>query len=82
MLWILLCLKKLIFLVCPPGLLISVFPSVPNRTKKASLFPSSTDACDDGISCIPLFSAEVFRIFKEKCISVLGSPLSNARIEV
>jgi len=34
------------------GRLTSVFPSIQNRTKKAALFPSSTDVCDGGISCI------------------------------
>lgn len=76
MLWILLHLKKFTFLVCPPGL--SVF-SLPFKTgqKRLPYFPEALLFVLVLLVVSFFFSAEMFRIFKEKrflrTCGVLGS---------
>lgn len=73
MLWILLHLKKFTFLVCPPGL--SVF-SLPFKTgqKRLLYFPEALLFVLVLLVVSFFFSAEMFRIFKEKwTCGVLGS---------
>lgn len=79
-LWILVRLKKLTCLMCPPGLFISVFPSIRNRTKKASLFPSSTDVCGGDISCTSS-QLRCLGFLRKNRLLMCSYLLPNARME-
>lgn len=80
MLWILLSLKKLTFLVCPPGLFISVFPSIQNRKKRLPYFPQAL-TFDDGISCILFVQLRCLGFLGRNGLLMYWSPLSNSSIE-
>lgn len=60
-----------------------VFPSIQNRTKKASLFPWSTAVCAGAISCILFFfQLRCLGFLRENGLVVCWGPVSNGRMMI